>query len=65
MNPTCFRGIPKISKDRDVRMRAIAEEFACSKYDVVCLQEVWKDDDFELIKSIVFEALPYSHYFYR
>uniref|UniRef100_A0A8D8WG82 sphingomyelin phosphodiesterase n=1 Tax=Cacopsylla melanoneura TaxID=428564 RepID=A0A8D8WG82_9HEMI len=57
-------GIPRVSKDRDVRMKAIAEEIACSKYDVVCLQEVWKNEDFELIKSIVFEVLPYSHYFY-
>jgi hypothetical protein len=61
----CFRGIPKVSKDRDIRIRAIAAELACNKYDIVCLQEVWKNDDFELIKSVVFEALPYAHYFYR
>lgn len=57
-------GIPKVSKDHNQRIQAIAEEIASSKYDVVCLQEVWTDNDYEQIKTIVAETMPYSHYFY-
>lgn len=62
---TFSRGIPKVSKDHNQRIQAIAEEIASSKYDVVCLQEVWTDNDYEQIKTIVAEIMPYSHYFYR
>lgn len=61
----CFRGIPFVSKDRTARMKAIAEELASGKYDIVCLQEVWTVSDFNLIRDGVKSSLPYSHYFHR
>lgn len=59
------RGIPFISKDRDVRVAAIAEELSGGAYDVVSLQEVWSLDDFDLIRQRTIDVLPYSHYFHR
>jgi sphingomyelin phosphodiesterase 2 len=61
----CFRGIPFLSKDVPARMNAIANFLAQSTFDVVCLQEVWSNSDYELIKSKVQENLPFSHYFHR
>lgn len=46
-------------------MQAIAETLATSQYDVVCLQEVWTDTDFKLIKEKIYGSFPFSHYFYR
>lgn len=57
-------GIPGISKNRMIRMNAIAEELALGKYDIVCLQEVWSENDFIHIKKLTHNVLPYSHYFY-
>ncbi|KAJ1525886.1 hypothetical protein ONE63_009077 [Megalurothrips usitatus] len=57
-------GIPWVSKDRESRMKAIAEELASGKYDIICLQEVWSTHDFELIRDGVKSVLPYSHYFH-
>lgn len=57
-------GIPCVSKDRKPRMRAIAEALANQTYDIVCLQEVWSDDDFNLIREATLAVLPHSHYFY-
>lgn len=59
-------GIPVVSRDRLKRMQAIADylsEGLC--YDVVCLQELWWESDFCLIKTKAAKAYPYSHYFYR
>nr|XP_022902888.1 putative neutral sphingomyelinase [Onthophagus taurus] len=57
-------GIPIISKDRNARFKAISEALSTSAYDVVCLQEVWAESDFILIKEKVETSLRYSHYFY-
>ncbi|XP_069678320.1 putative neutral sphingomyelinase isoform X3 [Periplaneta americana] len=57
-------GIPGISKDRQARMNAIAEELALGKYDIVCLQEVWSENDYLNIKKKTSQSLPFSHYFY-
>jgi sphingomyelin phosphodiesterase 2 len=46
-------------------MKAIAEMLALGEYDIVCLQEVWSDNDYTLIKNEAQGALPHSHYFYR
>lgn len=59
-------GIPVVSRDRPKRMQAIADylsEGLC--YDIVCLQEVWSESDFCLIKTKTAKVYPYSHYFYR
>lgn len=45
-------------------MRAIAFELRSGKYDFVFLQEVWTTEDYEAIKFITHDVLPYSHYFY-
>ncbi|KAK3927734.1 Putative neutral sphingomyelinase [Frankliniella fusca] len=57
-------GIPFVSKDRKARMKAIALELASGKYDIVCLQEVWSTNDFNLIRDGAKPVLPYSHYFH-
>uniref|UniRef100_A0A1B0DRC6 sphingomyelin phosphodiesterase n=1 Tax=Phlebotomus papatasi TaxID=29031 RepID=A0A1B0DRC6_PHLPP len=57
-------GIPFVSKDREARVRRIAEELATGRYDVVSLQEVWSETDFQYLKSQSEAVLPYSHYFY-
>ncbi|XP_044255447.1 putative neutral sphingomyelinase [Tribolium madens] len=57
-------GLAVVSKNRRRRMQAIAEVLATSQYDVVCLQEVWLNSDFELIRNKVSGVLPYSHYFH-
>lgn len=60
-----LRGLAVVSKNRLQRIHAIAEMLATTYYDVVCLQEVWLNSDYELIRNKVLGVLPYSHYFYR
>lgn len=60
-----LRGIPLISKDRDIRIQAIGDELANGNYDVVSLQEVWCKNDFEKLHERTKDVLKYSHYFYR
>lgn len=57
-------GLAIVSKNRKNRIKAIAKFLSNSQYDVVCLQELWVDRDYNLIKDEVAEVLPYSHYFY-
>ncbi|GAB0092385.1 Putative neutral sphingomyelinase [Sergentomyia squamirostris] len=57
-------GIPFVSKDREVRIQRIADELASGKYDLVSLQEVWSEADYQLLKSRTEAVLPYTHYFY-
>ncbi|KAI4462472.1 sphingomyelin phosphodiesterase related [Holotrichia oblita] len=57
-------GLLVVAKDRAQRIRAIGEVLASSDYDVVCLQEVWLEKDFALLKEKAKGSLPYSHYFY-
>lgn len=60
------RGIPYISKDRGVRMQAIGDFFASNDhYDVISLQEVWTEHDYQLIRKLAERTLPFAHYFYR
>ncbi|XP_060531232.1 putative neutral sphingomyelinase isoform X2 [Cylas formicarius] len=57
-------GLRGISKNRKTRINAIAEVLSKKDYDVICLQEVWMDKDYQTIKLKLEEVLPYSHYFY-
>lgn len=59
------RGLKYISKDRDVRIQAIADALARSDYDIVNLQELWVFADFELIRNATSKKLPFCKYFYR
>lgn len=54
-----------MSKDRDIRIAAIGDELASGKYDIVSLQEVWSESDYQSLKKITAKVLPYAHYFYR
>lgn len=60
-----YRGIPYISKDRHLRIDAIGKFLAFGNYDVVVLQEVWTEGDYELIKKNTENTFSYTHYFYR
>ncbi|XP_050294740.1 putative neutral sphingomyelinase [Anthonomus grandis grandis] len=53
-----------VSKNRKSRILAIAEVISKNNYDVVCLQEVWTNRDFFLLRDGLHKCLPYSHYFY-
>ncbi|KAJ1302602.1 hypothetical protein OPQ81_002919 [Rhizoctonia solani] len=56
-------GLKFVSKDRIVRTRAIGDEIERSNYDIVGLQELWVQADYDYIKSKVAHKLPYSKYF--
>ncbi|KAI8440435.1 hypothetical protein MSG28_001743 [Choristoneura fumiferana] len=60
----CERGIPIISKDRKERIAAIAAYLQQSSHGLVCLQEIWSEDDYIFLKEKLSLKLPYSHYFY-
>ncbi|XP_055638499.1 putative neutral sphingomyelinase [Toxorhynchites rutilus septentrionalis] len=57
-------GIPYVSKDRTVRVDAIGDVLASGKYDVVSLQEVWSDSDYQTLRKRAEAVLPFAHYFY-
>lgn len=60
------RGIPYVSKDRHSRIEAIGNFLSENDhYDVVSLQEVWTEHDYQKIKKLAENVLPYAHYFYR
>lgn len=62
----CFRGIPYVAKDRQLRMEAIGNFLVGNNnYDVISFQEVWTETDYQLIQKLVENHLPFSHYFYR
>lgn len=54
-----------MSKQRQLRLKAIADAIKQSTYDIVTLQEVWVQKDFEYIKNTNSTNLPYAKYFYR
>ena len=58
------RGLKFVSKDRQLRFRAIAEELAESSYDVIALQEVWVRADYEIIRSKAARRLPHAKFFH-
>lgn len=57
-------GIAGVSKDRRSRIVAIANHLTLGNYDFVFLQEVWVEDDFQIIVQKVTSIYPYSHYFH-
>lgn len=57
-------GIPYISDDRETRINSISNELSSGKYDIVSLQEVWSQSDYNTIKQNLEAVLPFSHYFY-
>ncbi|XP_031574787.1 putative neutral sphingomyelinase [Actinia tenebrosa] len=57
-------GIPYVSSDVKKRFTYIAKELASGKYDIVSLQEVWSQTDYEYVAKKVTEVLPYAVYFH-
>jgi sphingomyelin phosphodiesterase 2 len=49
---------------QDIRIDKIADHFSTSDYDILSLQEVWSEYDYQKIKSRVSCNYPYSHYYY-
>ncbi|KDQ15739.1 hypothetical protein BOTBODRAFT_54609 [Botryobasidium botryosum FD-172 SS1] len=57
-------GLKYVSKFRAERLRGIADQLASSDYDVIGLQELWVNADYELIRLKLSKRLPYAKYFY-
>ncbi|KAL5287040.1 SMPD2 family protein [Megaselia abdita] len=57
-------GIPIICPNRQNRISAIGEELASGRYDIVSLQEVWTENDYNTLQEKTKHVLPYNHYFY-
>ncbi|KAK4687628.1 sphingomyelin phosphodiesterase 2, partial [Tremellales sp. Uapishka_1] len=57
-------GLAFVSKDRKIRIKAIAEYLASSSFDIVCLQELWIYKDFEIVREEVLQNLPFSRFFH-
>jgi len=60
-----FRGLKLTSKDRNARVRALADNLTNNGYDVVCLQELWCEDDYKHLKASCDNVFKYIHYFHR
>lgn len=46
-------------------MKAIGEELSKGDFDVVSLQELWSESDYQYLKKVTETVLPFAHYFYR
>ncbi|XP_045618331.1 putative neutral sphingomyelinase isoform X2 [Procambarus clarkii] len=59
-------GIPGISKNREARMEAIANQLVTGpdEFDFVFLQEIWSKADYCFLASKVNKVLPFAHYFF-
>ena len=52
-----------ISRNRQIRMKAIAEQLRNSDYSIIGLQEVWIRKDYEYLAEEMSSTFPYSYYF--
>ncbi|KAI9275302.1 Endonuclease/exonuclease/phosphatase [Helicostylum pulchrum] len=57
-------GLAFISKYRKLRLQAIAHSLSSCSYDIITLQEVWVQEDYQYILDKVKHTLPYAKYFY-
>ncbi|MFH4984028.1 hypothetical protein AB6A40_010737 [Gnathostoma spinigerum] len=55
---------PLGSKDRKYRLLQLTKTINEDHYDVVTLQEIWSESDFEFLVSKLNENYPYTHYFH-
>lgn len=53
------------AKNRTERIKALAVCLINNAYDVVCLQELWFDNDYEYLKKSCENEFKYIHYFHR
>lgn len=56
-------GLKFVSKHREERLRAIADELSQGKYDIVALQEVWVEQDWRYLDLTCRAAYPYRRRF--
>ena len=52
-----------LSKSTAVRSRDITEYQPRGEHDVVLLQEVWVEEDYEAVRALVSDTFPHSHFF--
>uniref|UniRef100_A0A914CZA4 sphingomyelin phosphodiesterase n=1 Tax=Acrobeloides nanus TaxID=290746 RepID=A0A914CZA4_9BILA len=52
------------SKDRKERLKRLVDALEESDYDIVTLQEIWSEKDFDKISTNLAHVYPYSHYFH-
>ncbi|KAI8061428.1 Endonuclease/exonuclease/phosphatase [Gongronella butleri] len=57
-------GLLVVSKKRRSRLEAIAHALVQCEYDLVTLQEVWVQSDFDFIKQRAAQVFPHIKYFY-
>ncbi|ELU04661.1 hypothetical protein CAPTEDRAFT_173602 [Capitella teleta] len=57
-------GIPFLTQFRPERIEAIGNQLAKGDYDIVLLQEIWLQSDYEKLCSLVMTVLPHAHYFH-
>ncbi|GAN09606.1 DNase I-like protein [Mucor ambiguus] len=57
-------GLAVVAKHREFRLRAIAKALEQQNCDIITLQEVWVQKDFEYIQETVKQTLPHTAYFY-
>lgn len=53
-----------MTKDRPVRLAAIAAYLASAPYDVVCLQEIWIHKEFEEMREDIAGNYAYARFFH-
>ena len=53
-----------MAKHREVRLRALGDALSTCEYDLICLQEIWVQGDFQYVQAKVRHILPYSHYYF-
>lgn len=64
LTSTVDRGLKYVSKDRVIRINAIANLLATASYDIVCLQELFVSQDFETIRAALSNTLPFVKLFH-
>ncbi|CAG2117581.1 unnamed protein product, partial [Medioppia subpectinata] len=57
------RGLQYVSKHRQQRIKLIAEHLVDHKYDIVFLQEIWVQSDFDYIRKATESEFKFSHFF--
>ncbi|TIA92157.1 hypothetical protein E3P99_00758 [Wallemia hederae] len=57
-------GLNRVSKYRQQRVAAIISALSSDLADIICLQELWLDSDYELIQQNLSHIYPHSVYFY-
>jgi sphingomyelin phosphodiesterase 2 len=59
------RGLKFVSKNRDERIKGIADFVARSNHDIIALQELWVFADYEKVRAAVQHRLSHAKFFYR